>query len=87
MIARLSDNPELVNMIELTNERIRYVRWIAMSEKIDITHGAHTGIFEAIAARDAEQAVNRMSSHIKTHNADATEIVRKAYSNLYVPQH
>lgn len=86
MIARLSGNPELINMIELTYERIRYVRWVAMREKIDITHAAHTHIYEAIAARDADAAVDRMRAHIKTHNAEATEIVGKAYSQLYVPQ-
>lgn len=86
MIANLSGNPEMVNMIELTYERIRYVRWIAMREKIDITHAAHMHIFEAIAARDADAAVARMSDHIKKHNAEATEIVGKAYTHLYVPQ-
>lgn len=86
MIAGLSDNPEMVNMIQLTYERIRYVRWIAMREKIDITHAAHLQIFEALAERNADLAVERMRTHIKTHNAEATEIVRKAYSHLYVPQ-
>ena len=87
MIAGLSGNPELVNMIKLTYERIRYVRWIAMRERIDITHSAHLHIFEALKDRNAQAAVERMRTHIKTHNAEATEIVGKAYSNLYVPQH
>ncbi|SPJ27141.1 GntR family transcriptional regulator [Falsiruegeria mediterranea] len=87
MIAQLSGNPELVNMIKLTYERIRYVRWIAMRERIDITHSAHLHIFEALENRDAQAAEDRMRTHIKTHNAEATEIVGKAYSNLYVPQH
>ena len=44
-------------------------------------------IFEALKDRDAQAAEERMRTHIKTHNAEATEIVGKAYSNLYVPQH
>lgn len=85
-IAQLSGNPELQNMIELTYERIRYVRWIAMREKIDITHAAHMHIFDAIAARTPDTAVERMRAHIKTSNEEATETVEKAYSQLYVPR-
>lgn len=86
-IARLSGNPELLKMLELTYERIRYVRWIAMLEKIDITHDAHMFIFEAIAARDTQAAVERMRAHIKTSVEEATQTVGKAYSQIYVPQH
>lgn len=84
-LARLSKNPELLNMIELTYERIRYVRWIAMREKIDITHDAHMHIFEAVAARDSDLAISRIREHIKTSVEEATETVGKAYSQLYVP--
>ncbi len=87
MIARLAKNPELLNMIELIYERIRYVRWIAMREKIDITHAAHMHIFEAITARDADSAAQRMRAHIKTSVDEATETVEKAYSQIYVPRH
>ncbi|MGB3178492.1 MAG: GntR family transcriptional regulator [Albidovulum sp.] len=86
-IAVLSGNPELQNSIELTYQRIRYVRWIAMREKIDITHAAHLDILKAIAARDPDTAVARMRDHIKTSNEEATETVEKAYSQLYVPRH
>lgn len=86
MIAVASGNPELQNMIELTNQRIRYVRWIAMREKIDITHAAHMHIFEAIAARDPDAAVVRMRDHVKTSNEQAIKTVEKAYSQLYVPR-
>ncbi len=87
MVAVVSGNPELQNMIELTNHRIRYVRWIAMREKMDITHAAHLHIFEAIAARDTDAAVERMREHIKTSNEEVTETVEKAYMQLYVPRH
>lgn len=87
MIANLAGNPELLSMIELTYERIRYVRWIAMREKIHITHAAHMHIYEAIAARDPEAAVKRMRSHIRTSNEEATDTVEKAFSQIYVPRH
>ncbi len=85
-IAKLSGNPEMLNMLELVYERIRYVRWIAIREKIDITHSAHMHIFVALEARDATAAVDRMRAHIKTSVEEATETVGKAYSQLYVPQ-
>lgn len=86
-IATLSGNPELLNMIEMTYARIRYVRWIAMREKIDITHAAHLHIVDALIARNADEAVKRMRDHIKTSNEEATDTVEKAFSQIYVPRH
>ncbi len=85
-IASLAGNPELQNMIELTYERIRYVRWIAMRDKIDITHAAHQGIYEAIKARDVDAAIDAMREHIRTSHEEAIDTVEKAYSQLYVPR-
>ncbi len=86
-IAALAGNPELQNMIHLTYARIRYVRWIAMREKIDITHAAHLYIVEALISRDTDEAVARMRDHIKTSNEEATDTVEKAFSQIYVPRH
>ncbi len=86
-IANLSGNPELKNMIELTYARIRYVRWISMREKIDITHAAHESIFKPVIARDQGLAVELMRKHIKKSNNEAIETVEKAFSQLYVPRH
>ena len=84
-IAKLSKNPELVRMLEIINERIRYVRWIAMRKKIDITHDAHQAILDALIHRDAENSAILMRQHIQTRNEEATETVRTAFSQLYVP--
>ncbi len=85
-LAKLAKNPELLKSVELVYERIRYVRWIAMREKVDITYTAHMHILEAVLLRDEKLAANRMRDHIKTSVEEATETVKKAYSQLYVPQ-
>lgn len=84
-LARLSKNPELVHTLENVNERIRYVRWIAMQKKIEITHDAHLAILAAVIDRDADNAALLMRQHVQTSNEEATETVRTAFSQLYVP--
>lgn len=85
-IAELAQNPELLNMIRLVFQRIRYVRWIAMRDKAAFTPEAHMQIFDALQARDVSLAEDRMRDHIRTNVEQATETVQKAFSQLYVPQ-
>ncbi|NKB53086.1 MAG: FCD domain-containing protein [Rhizobiaceae bacterium] len=84
-IAALSENDELVRSLENINERLRYVRWISMRKKIDITHAAHQEILTAMLKRDVDAAVLKMRSHIEKSTDEAKETVRMAFSQIYVP--
>ena len=93
-LARLSGNSELVGMLRNINDRIRYVRlidlkMIAAKKQIVKNHGAqlsaHRVILNALAARDEAAAVLAMRNHIERRREEATEAVRIAYSQLYVP--
>ncbi len=84
-IAALSENDELVRSLENINERLRYVRWISMRKKIDITRAAHQEILTAMLKRDAEATVLKMRSHIEKSTDEAKETVRTAFSQIYVP--
>ncbi|NRB29060.1 MAG: GntR family transcriptional regulator [Rhizobiaceae bacterium] len=84
-IAELSKNAELVRALENLNEQIRYVRWISMRSKIDITKSVHEEIINAMLARDVATSVARMRAHIEKSTDEAKETVRTAYSQIYVP--
>jgi DNA-binding GntR family transcriptional regulator len=84
-LVRMAKNPELERILDNVNARIRYVRWIDMSERSGITPAAHVRIVEALAARDEARAVDELRRHIGKRSEEATQAVRTAYSQLYVP--
>ncbi len=93
-LAELSKNAELVRMLRNINDRIRYVRLVDLRlliEKRQIAKNkgaklsAHRIILKALAARDEVAAISAMRNHIERRREEATEAVRIAYSQLYVP--
>lgn len=88
-LAALSGNQELVNILNNLNDRIRYVRLINLKTLLDkpvnARMSAHRMILKGLVGRDAEVAVAAMRSHIEQRRTEATEAVRIAYSQLYVP--
>ena len=84
-LVRLAHNPEMTRAIQTLYERIRFVRWISMRNKLDITHLAHSEILDAVCARDAAQATKLLSAHVRTSTEEATDTVREAYSQIYMP--
>ena len=86
-LVRLSKNNEIVAALENLHERIRYVRWISMRQKIDITHEEHLRLLNAVSSRNIELATQQIEAHVKQSNEEATHTVREAYSQMYVPEH
>lgn len=93
-ISKLSQNNELIRMLQNLNDRVRYIRLIylkSQSGKTLMTEGeaanmsAHRDILNALLERDAETAALKMRQHIERRREDAAEAVRIAYSQLYVP--
>jgi DNA-binding GntR family transcriptional regulator len=84
-LVRMAKNRELERILANVNARIRYVRWIDMSERRSVTPAAHVRIAEALAARDEALAVRELRDHIGKRSEEATQAVRTAYSQLYVP--
>ncbi|MCY6379472.1 GntR family transcriptional regulator [Hoeflea prorocentri] len=93
-LVMLSGNSELVRMLRNINDRIRYVRlidlkMIAAKKQIARNRGArlsaHRVILNALTARNEDAAVLAMRNHIERRREEATEAVRIAYSQLYVP--
>ncbi|MFT4715327.1 MAG: DNA-binding GntR family transcriptional regulator [Paracoccaceae bacterium] len=88
-LTALSGNKELATILTNLNDRIRYVRLINLKslqdKPVNSQMSAHRVIVNALVARDANAAVAAMRSHIEQRRSEATEAVRIAYSQLYVP--
>ena len=93
-IVRLSQNAELVGMLENLNDRVRYVRLVYLKAKVDQAGqsdrsrgktSAHRTILRALLERNTETACLAMRRHIGRRREDAAEAVRITYSQLYVP--
>lgn len=93
-LVALSKNSELVRMLSNINGRIRYVRLVNLkmlrgktlpSRSKGAKLSAHRVILNALAARNEAAAVAAMREHIERRREEATEAVRIAYSQLYVP--
>jgi len=90
-LAKLSQNAELETMLRNLNDRIRYIRMIDLKRmrSKDNTEtpplSAHRMILNAVLKRKPVKAEKALRDHIERRREEATEAVRIAYSQLYVP--
>ena len=90
-LAKLSQNAELEQMLRNLNDRIRYIRMIDLkrmrSKDISETPplSAHRMVLNAVLKRKPAKAEKALRDHIERRREEATEAVRIAYSQLYVP--
>lgn len=93
-LATLSGNQELVQLLCNVNERIRYVRIINLRLLRDRRDGsasdqtsmsAHRIILKAVRERNMDEAVKALRGHIERRSEQTMELVRVAFSQLYVP--
>ncbi|WP_037255214.1 GntR family transcriptional regulator [Roseobacter sp. SK209-2-6] len=92
-LAQLSGNNELQRILRNLNGRIRYIRLIDLKRMREEADGrapgdisAHRRVLEALVKRDADTAVEALRNHIEKRREQATEAVRIAFSQLYVPE-
>lgn len=91
-LAGLSGNAEILRLLDNLADRIRYVRRIdlrslrARSGPRGDMLAAHRGILEVVALRKPEKAARVLRSHIERRQEEATEAVRAAFAQLYVPE-
>ncbi len=94
-LASLSGNSELVGLLCNVNERIRYVRLInlrllrdrreSVVDTAPTSMSAHRIILNGVKDRDMELAVKALRGHIERRSEQTMELVRVAFSQLYVP--
>jgi len=84
-IAEMAGNGELLRQLSLLYERIRFIRFLDISNRAMRSKSAHKQIMAAIEARDADRAGEAMRSHIVKRIDQIVETVKAGYSNIYVP--
>ena len=85
-IARLTGNAMLVTELMALNERIRFLRWIDMNERLGANRCEHERIAEALLARDADEAAAVMAKHICFRMDQVVETVRMGLSSIYMDE-
>lgn len=92
-LVQLAGNNELLRMQKNLNGRIRYIRLIDLKRMRDQAKGrtpgdvsAHRRVLEELIARNIAAATEALRSHIEKRREEATEAVRIAFSQLYVPE-
>ncbi len=83
-IMALSRNMEMSKTLENVNARIKYFRWVDMDSKRKTTQKEHRAIVEALMARDADLAAQRMNAHIAKRLDQITAAVKESYSRIYL---
>ncbi len=84
-VAGLAGNGELVARLAKINERIRFVRWIDMDDRLPYTRGEHEALVAALEARDADACAGVLTTHIGKRLDQIVAVVRRGISRLYVP--
>lgn len=83
-IARAAGNAELCAQLEHINERIRFIRWIEMSQRIKRSKAQHKAIMQALIKRDADGAAAAMGEHIEKRMDQILLSVREGIANIYL---
>ena len=83
-IARMTGNGVLVRQLQAINERIRFIRWVDMAARVRTTKGEHRAIIDALLARDADLASQRMSGHITRRMDQVIDAVKEGISHIYM---
>jgi len=85
-LAQLSGNMELGRMLESIQARIRFVRWIDMENRRQVTFGEHLAIVDAILERNVGKVTALITSHVERRAEQIATVVREGYSRIYIPQ-
>ncbi|MCW6506952.1 GntR family transcriptional regulator [Lichenifustis flavocetrariae] len=83
-LVKLSGNGEMLRCLQGINARIRFVRWIDMRGRRDVTQGEHRAVLDAIAARDSLRGCELMNKHVQRRLEQIVERVRESYGRIYV---
>ena len=86
-IAAMAHNAELLRLLENLNQRIRFVRWLAMeSVGRESTQEQHQQLLDALAAGQAEEAERCLSQHIGLRREQVVEAIGRGLARIYMPQ-
>jgi DNA-binding GntR family transcriptional regulator len=84
-LIEMSDNRELVRVLRNVNERIQFVRWIAMDPASrPKTQKEHREVLVALLNRDQEQVVELLDRHISRRLEVIVSAIKDAILHIYM---
>ena len=83
-IAQASGNQELLTQLGKVNERLRFIRWLSMENRVRESKSEHLAIMAALSRRDADACAALIGAHIGKRHEQVTQAVRQAYAQIYV---
>ena len=84
-IAAMAHNAELTCLLENLNQRIRFVRWLAM-ERVgrESTQRQHQQLLDALAAGDGAAAQHYLGEHIGLRREQVVEAISRGLARIYL---
>ena len=84
-IAAMAHNAELTRLLENLNQRIRFVRWLAM-ERVgrESTQRQHQQLLDALAAGDGATAQRYLGEHIGLRREQVVEAISRGLARIYL---
>lgn len=82
-IADISNNQQIVEVLQNINDRIYFVRWIDMTGKSQKTQREHREIVQLLLERNGEEAAQVMQKHISKRMEDIVSGIREAYARIF----
>lgn len=87
-IVAIANNTERSKILENINNRIRFVRQIALEEEYrrETIFREHNAILEALACRDIYKAAAAMESHMRNNSEEFKETITKSLARIYADE-
>jgi DNA-binding GntR family transcriptional regulator len=82
----MSNNAEMLRVLQNVNARIRFVRWIDM-DRINRTktQTEHRAVLLGVKARDEAKCVSMLEKHIDRRLDQVTSAIKEGYAQIYMP--
>ena len=82
----MSNNAEMLRVLQNVNARIRFVRWIDM-DRINRTktQAEHRAVLLGVKARDEAKCVSMLEKHIDRRLDQITSAIKEGYAQIYMP--
>lgn len=84
-LMEMSENAEMLRVLRNVNERIQFVRWIAMDPAMrPKTQSEHRAVLAALQLRNEQEAVKTLENHISRRVEQIGSALREGVAHIYL---
>ncbi len=84
-LMKMSENAEMLRVLRNVNERIQFVRWIAIDPaKRATTQKEHRAALSALHLRNEQEAVGVLEKHIARREEEIVSMLREGVAHIYL---